>query len=379
MAEFDTNPGDRSVSDLEHEVDRERAELSATIDALRDKASVGNLVDQIVKVVTENGGEISRNLGRSIRDNPLPALLTGVGIAWLMAGGGPQPRYQGWRDDYTDDDPYARLADMDASGDGVAAIDEDEGGTGLGARAAETAAGLRDSAAGMAHGARHRMASAGEGLRGAGEAARHRMASAGEGLRGAGEAARHRMAAAGEGLRGAGDAARDRAGRLRSRAAHAGEDVRESFDYLVEEQPLVLGALALALGAAVGGALPSSRTEERLFGAQAERARQRFRELAEEEGEKAGATLGAMASEAQAVVDETAGIASDRIAEAARRVRDAGAEEAERQNLGGAHSGSSSSPSGSMPGGTASGSQPSSGSQPGSGSKPGSGSHPSDV
>jgi hypothetical protein len=344
MAEFDTNPGDRSVSDLEREVDRERAELSATIDALREKASVGNLVDQIVKVVTENGGEVSRNLGRSIRDNPLPALLTGVGLAWLMAGGGPQPRYQSWGDDYADDDPYARLVDMDASGDGVAAVGEDESGPGLGARAAETAAGLRDSAAGMAHGARHR------------------MASAGEGLRGAGEAARHRMAAAGEGLRSAGDAARDRAGRMRSRAAHAGEDVRESFDYLVEEQPLVLGALALALGAAVGGALPSSRTEGRLFGAQAERARERFREFAEEEGERASATRGAMAREAQAVVDETAGPASDRVAEAARRVRDAGAEEAERQHPAAAPSGSA--PSESASGGTGSGSQPRSGSHP---------------
>jgi hypothetical protein len=279
-----------------------------------------------------------------------------------MAGGGPQPRYSGWRDDYADDDPYARLADVDASGDGVAAVGEDESGPGLGARAAETAAGLRDSAAGMAHGARHRMASAGEGLRGAGEAARHRMASAGEGLRGAGEAARHRMAAAGEGLRSASDAARHGAGRMRSRAAHAGEDMRESFDYLVEEQPLVLGALALALGAAFGGALPSSRTEERMFGAQAERARQRFRELAEEEGEKATAALGAMASEVQAVVEETAGPAGDRIAEAARRVRDAGTEEAERQHLVGARSGSGSSESTS--GGTASESPPRSGSHP---------------
>ena len=91
MAEFSTNPGDRSVGELEREVDRERERVSATIDELQARASVGSLVDQLVKAVGENGGEVSRNLGRSLRDNPLAALLTGVGLAWLMAGSG-RPR-----------------------------------------------------------------------------------------------------------------------------------------------------------------------------------------------------------------------------------------------------------------------------------------------
>ena len=91
MAEFSTNPGDRSVTELEREVDRERERVSATIDELQARASVGSLVDQLVKAVGENGGEVSRNLGRSLRDNPLAALLTGVGLAWLMAGSG-RPR-----------------------------------------------------------------------------------------------------------------------------------------------------------------------------------------------------------------------------------------------------------------------------------------------
>ena len=96
MAEFRTNPGDSSVTELEREVDRERERVSATIDELQARASVGSLVDQVVKAVGENGGEISRNLGRSLRDNPLAALLTGVGLAWLMAGSG-RPRDEGTR------------------------------------------------------------------------------------------------------------------------------------------------------------------------------------------------------------------------------------------------------------------------------------------
>ena len=106
MAEFSTNPGDRSVTELEREVDRERERVSATIDELQARASVGSLVDQLVKAVGENGGEVSRNLGRSLRDNPLAALLTGVGLAWLMAGSGrPRDEARDWEDPDSDDLP----------------------------------------------------------------------------------------------------------------------------------------------------------------------------------------------------------------------------------------------------------------------------------
>ena len=70
MAEIGTDPGDRSVTELEREVDRERERVSATIDELKGRASAASLVDQLVKAVGENGGEVSRNLGRSLRDNP---------------------------------------------------------------------------------------------------------------------------------------------------------------------------------------------------------------------------------------------------------------------------------------------------------------------
>ena len=109
MAEFSTNPGDRSVTELEREVDRERERVSATIDELQARASVGSLVDQLVKAVGENGGEVSRNLGRSLRDNPLAALLTGVGLAWLMAGSGrPRDEAEDWDDPDSDDLRYGR-------------------------------------------------------------------------------------------------------------------------------------------------------------------------------------------------------------------------------------------------------------------------------
>ncbi len=151
MAEFNTNPGDRSVSELERDVDSERERVSATIDELQARASMGNIVDQVVKAVGENGGEVSRNLGRSLRDNPIAALLTGVGVAWLMAGSNgsaskgsdwnsDDPRYRGgtepdWRTFGVARDPSDFGSQRDPSGfgsqSGSSMTDEDPSSPGL--------------------------------------------------------------------------------------------------------------------------------------------------------------------------------------------------------------------------------------------------------
>ena len=57
----------------------------------------------------DNGGDLGRNLGRAVRDNPLPALLTGVGLAWLMAGTGrPADRWEDDRRSFRDYDGRSR-------------------------------------------------------------------------------------------------------------------------------------------------------------------------------------------------------------------------------------------------------------------------------
>ncbi len=88
-----TDSDNRSSADIEREVERTRARLSDTLDELRDRMSPGQVVDQLVDYARDTGGgEFVRNLGRSMRDNPLPILLIGTGIAWLMLGGGPSVR-----------------------------------------------------------------------------------------------------------------------------------------------------------------------------------------------------------------------------------------------------------------------------------------------
>jgi hypothetical protein len=87
---------------------------------------------------------------------------------------------------------------------------------------------------------------------------------------------------------GVGSDARQLASRAADKAAHVGDRVvagasrvgarakeqtqrlagrtRESFDAVRAEQPLILGAAAVALGALVGGLIPGTRREDELLG-----------------------------------------------------------------------------------------------------------------
>ena len=70
---------------LEREIDQTRADMDRTLGALERKLSPGQLLDQAMDFAREHGGEFASNLGRSVKENPMPALLTVVGVAWMLA------------------------------------------------------------------------------------------------------------------------------------------------------------------------------------------------------------------------------------------------------------------------------------------------------
>ena len=369
MAEFRTDPGDRSVSDLEREVDSERERVSATIDELQSRASMSSIVDQVVKAVGENGGEVSRNLGRSLRENPLAALLTGVGLAWLMAGAGGRSaktsdtdwesentRYTGgtkpdWRtfgvagsetgsDEWVGSgDAFGEAGSYEGSapsGESLAKRVTDAAGS-IGEGVSSTVDGLKDKASGIGDLAGDRLGQVGDAVRQASDAVRQ----AGGAVRQAGgDAARQ----AGDAARQAGASVRHQAGAARRAAAGTGRDVREGLDTLLEEQPLVLGAIAMALGAAVGGALPRSRAEDRMFGEQSDRALEKVSALAKEQGAKVQEAASAAVDEAMNIAEEVSSdlgsqlpsaqeivdTAETRLRDAAGRIRQAAAPEADQ-------------------------------------------------
>ncbi len=182
----------------------------------------------------------------------------------------------------------------------------------------------------------------------AAECTREGLHDAGDGIRRAGEGARGRMGRLARGARGraagmGADLAHG-ARRTGARARRYGEQAREGFLETLHRQPLVLGAVGLAIGAAIGAALPSSRFEDEAMGDTSDHLKRRARAAGREEYTKAKATAAAAYTAAE---DEAAeqGLSRDGLeaaAEAARHkvesvaeaAHEAARQEADRQGFG---------------------------------------------
>ena len=197
---------------LEREADVARTELEHTLEALEQRLSPGAIVDQVMRLARQNGGEFGSNLVTQVRNNPLPTLLVSAGLTWLMAASkrAPEPRIGG------------------------------NGSPGVAERASSVAGSARDAA--------------------------------------------HRLS----------DRARGTAGSIRhagSRMAHSARtgayDLREGVSNASREHPLVLGALAVATGAAIAAWLPPSEAEDEWIGEASDDAKSRVKEEARDRMEQA--------------------------------------------------------------------------------------------
>jgi hypothetical protein len=275
-----------------------------------------------------------RNLGETVKQNPLPLALVGVGLGWMMLADrrdrfarpsdwdeGDELAYGADRaeaDLYHDDDPYSVGVSASAYGTGAATVVEHDHGEGWAERAKATAEGAKDKAAEL----RERASGLAEDV------------TAGAGRLGA--AARERLSRA--------RALAGRAGEGRALASRYGRRARQGFLHTLDEHPLVLGAIGLAIGAALGSALPPSEPEDRLLGETRDRLKDRASEAGHEQLAKVGAAAGAAYDAAreeadrQGLTPEAAVAGADSMARKVERVAEAASDaaktEAERQKLG---------------------------------------------
>ena len=79
---------------IERDLERTRSRMDNRLSELQERLSPGQIVDDMLGYFRgSEGGDFARNLMDSVRDNPLPAALTGIGLTWLMASN-PKPRAQ---------------------------------------------------------------------------------------------------------------------------------------------------------------------------------------------------------------------------------------------------------------------------------------------
>ena len=310
------NHNHRSAAEIERDVERSRAQVENTLDQLRDRTSPGQLFEQALDYARRSGGpEFARNLGEQVRDNPLPVLLIGSGIAWLMMSGNRQhhsharPLY-GPASATPSAGPYPTAtpglgsgsehhASMHhaTSGDGPSLTERASATAGEARNRMGAAAGAaRDSLAGTAHQAGEAASSAYQGAADAAGSMAHGISSA--------------ASSVGHQLADARHYARDQAGNLGG---------------LMREQPLLLGAVGLALGAVIGALLPTTETEDRLMGETRDTLAERTREAAQEGYDRVRNTAGEHLERARAATGEahSIGRVGEAVGQAAHEVREA--------------------------------------------------------
>ena len=265
------NPDDsKSPEKLEQEVNQTRARIGERLETLSNRLSPGELLDQVLGLAREHGGEFTRNLGSQIKNNPVPLVITGVGMSWLMLASNHRDyRYRYASDYYPDDaeaprytdgyteypytaetydrEAYARTTDSDEPGllhkakDAIGKVGDDA--QDLKDRVGEEAHNLKDGALHLKDAAEARM----------------RQASA----------------------------------RARRNMQYARRDMRSAQECLtdfLQEQPVLAASLGVALGAAIGALLPATEVEDKLMGSARDEALDKTQSLATDQYGKVRAT-----------------------------------------------------------------------------------------
>ncbi len=274
--DVDPVTGDRvEVDEVEAtrvEIERTRADMSETVDAIQDRLSPQSLKEQAkdrVKEATVGRARDARaGVVETVRANPLPAALTGIGLGWLLmsARQQSQPRY---RDDVyryrTPTNEYAREVDEYPVAPKYLPREGDEGTS-----AGETLGHARDKV---------------------GETATHAQDKAGD--------------LAGRAQDKAGDVssrAQNRASQLGSQARHQASRAGGGLQRMLNENPLTMGALGVGVGAAIGLAIPETSKEHEVMG----EARDTVVEKAQEKAQEVQQSAKRVAEEAQGAAQQEA-------------------------------------------------------------------------
>lgn len=306
--------------EIEKNLERERNALGSALEELQDRFSTDSLAREALGMIKTNAAAYTQSIDRAVRANPVALALTGVGLAWLIFGG-------------------RRVAITTLP----AAIDrwEDEGGNPL-PEGFEPALASVDPAEGRwAHRIdvlRHRASAALRRLerdaRGHAGAVRDVAAERNKLLAAFTDDMREAMS---EGLDDLSASAREKIVKARESAYAArlklDKTVRagsREVERMINEHPLVAGAVALAVGAAVAAALPRTRAEDRTFGCESDRLMAAAANLLREERERISRVAGGVADELKVAAQEARGAVAEGAADVVARVKERAQAEAAR-------------------------------------------------
>ncbi len=297
---------------IEQDLDQTRSRLDGHLSELQSRLSPGQVLDDLMRYFRgKEGADFGRSLLDSVRANPLPTAVSGIGLAWLMAssprgGAASAPGAAGKVRVYRGT-PDLGLQSHDAPNHaafGKRVSDAEQRTTHEPGEAehayADRLDAARGQAIGLARGDEETATSYSQRIREVLDMAQDTAGRGAHDLRdGARSAASGLSSGAQDAVHSLGDAGQRAGSSVMQGGQAAGQAVSQAGGNLVaaiSASPVLLGALGLAAGALLGALLPQSEQEEAALGGVATQARDTARTLAQQAADKGGHV-------AQAVLD----------------------------------------------------------------------------
>jgi gas vesicle protein len=244
---------EEQVTEIRESIEQTRADMTETIDELQERLSPSHLKEQVkeqvieqykqaretvreatigkvedmVDRVSDTMYETRRSIVDTVTGNPIPSALVGIGLAWLWMNrrndsGSARRRY---------DDRYRSAPRYDENGPRYRSGEGSDFDTDTSRHFANKAGNAVSEVAGQIQGAASNLAGKARAT-----------------------------------VSGVVDQAQESAGHFADVAQHQAQRVEQGFNAALRENPLAIGAVALALGTAVGLAVPQTRKENEWMG-----------------------------------------------------------------------------------------------------------------
>jgi len=273
----------RRVGEIEREIAETRVELSETVEAIQERLTPSNIVSNATESVRHAASEKVRQMTDNsfmdtVRSNPIPSAMIGIGAAWLYFKG-----RSNTRDSYGYSGNWRSVRGYNPGMYG----NTDRG---------EYAVGTRGSGYGSSE-----YGSSGYGTSGYSGSG---YGSSGESIGEAGE----QVGSMGRGLA---SRASETAEEWRDSARYTTRRAQLKFNDVLRDNPLMLGAAAALVGAAIGMSIPETEAENRLMGDARDAVVERAQDMASQAADKVSEAAGTVQQAAGKVADTASDVASN--------------------------------------------------------------------
>jgi len=321
MAEITDAVNRGSSDDIRADIERTRAEMDSTFDALDQKLTPSQLLSEVWRYTKGGSSAGASKVWQLAREHPFPATMIGVGLGWMLVERSRSTDTvdrSGWG---SRGYGYRGYRASDSYDSGYSAYDEYDEDLSSG-RLASAASTVKDAAGNAVDTVKDAAGNAVETVKDAASSAYEKV----------GEVTGTVKEKASE----LSDQARQRATQLKNKATFQTRRAKKGFWQMMEENPLAVGAATLALGVIAGFSLPSTEKEDELLGETRDQFLDTVKETGHEVLEKgkhvAETALDTVKHEAEAQ-GLTADNLADKVKAVGREAKNAVADEAKKQNL----------------------------------------------